>query len=34
MFAWAAENQAEKPDSRVSFVGVPDTVDPRGSKGK
>jgi hypothetical protein len=34
MFAWAAEHQAEKPESRISFVCVPDTVDPRGPKGK
>jgi hypothetical protein len=34
MFAWAAEHQAEKPESRISFVCVPDTVDPRGPKAK
>ncbi len=34
LFQEAKEYKAEHPDGRLAFVCVPDTVDPRGPKGK
>jgi hypothetical protein len=34
LFAAAKQREAENPESRIGFVCVPDTVDPRGPKGK